>query len=92
MRFSILTDDLEHCYICGASPVHIHEVFYGSANRKKSISTGCCVPLCYDHHVGRHGVHYDHDLDWRLKQECQKRFEELHGFIKFMETFKRNYL
>lgn len=92
-RFSILTDDMEHCYICGATPVHIHEVFYGSANRKKSIEYGCCVPLCPRHHnMSKDGVHFDHELDWKLKQECQKRFEELHGFTKFTEVFRRNYL
>lgn len=92
MRFSILTDDMDHCYICGRSPVHIHEIYYGSYKRKHSIRLGCCVPLCLDHHVGKHGVHYDHELDWRLKQECQREFEKRYGFIKFMETFHRNYL
>lgn len=91
-RFSILTNDMEHCYICGATPVHIHEIYFGSYKRKRSIQYGCTVPLCVDHHVGKHGVHYDHDLDWKLKQECQEKFEELHGYIKFMEVFKRNYL
>ena len=92
MRFSILTDDMDHCYICGRSPVHIHEIYYGSYKRKHSVRLGCCVPLCLDHHVGKHGVHYDHELDWRLKQECQREFEKRYGFIKFMETFHRNYL
>lgn len=92
MRFSILTDDMEHCYICGRPGVHIHEIYFGS-KRQKSIDWGCCVPLCpYHHNMSKHGVHNDHELDWRLKQECQREFEKRYGFIKFMETFHRNYL
>lgn len=95
MRSSILTDDMNHCYLCGKyvsaerGNRNIHEVFFGSANRKKSITWSCCVPLCIECH---NRVHHDHDVDWKLKQECQKRFEELYGFIKFTEVFKRNYL
>lgn len=91
-RTSILTDDMEHCYVCGASPVHIHEVYFGT-KKWKSIEYGCCVPLCPKHHnMSKEGVHHNHDLDWRLKQECQKEFERRYGFVKFMEVFRRNYL
>lgn len=94
MRFSILTDDMNHCYLCGkyVSPElgnrNIHEVYYGW-KRGRSIDTGCCVPLCIECHTK---VHNDHDTDWQLKQECQKEFERRYGFIRFMEIFKRNYL
>ena len=53
-RYSILTDDLEHCYICrfqGKKVLRddLHEV-YGAANRKRSILNGLVVPLCRKHH------------------------------------------
>lgn len=31
-RFSLFTDDLEHCIICGKSPVNKHEIFEGRNN------------------------------------------------------------
>ena len=44
--------------------------------------------------VADYGVHgkNGHELDLRLKRECQQRFEELYGHEKFMEVFKKNYL
>ena len=92
-RFSIVTDDMNHCLLCGRyidkGTRNTHEVFHGTANRKKSIQYGCCAYLCIDCH---RKVHKDDDVDWYLKQMFQKRFEELYGFVKFMEVFKRNYL
>lgn len=35
-RFSIL-NNLDKCYFCGKKAECIHEVFYGTANRKISI-------------------------------------------------------
>lgn len=95
MRFSILTDDMEHCYLCGQyvsrerGNLNIHEVYFGTWKRARSIEYGCCVPLCIECH---NKVHHDHETDWYLKQVCQKRFEELYGYTKFMEIFKRSYL
>ena len=53
-RYSILTNDLEHCYICrfqGKKVLRddLHEVYNG-ANRKRSILNGLVVPLCRKHH------------------------------------------
>ena len=35
MRYSILTKDLDHCYICGSIKHSIHEIYYGK-NRVNS--------------------------------------------------------
>lgn len=92
-KYSILTDDMHKCYITGSTlNIHIHEVFFG-AFRSKSIKYGCCVPLRADYHnMSSHGVHFDRELDLKLKRECQRKFEEIHGHEKFMEVFKKNYL
>ena len=68
-RFSLLTDDMSKCYITGSTQdIHIHEVYFGTADRKKSIEYGCCVPLRADYHnMSSHGVHFNKDLDLRLK-------------------------
>lgn len=91
---SILQPDMSSCYICGKrGALHIHEVFYGTANRKKSIAYGCYVSLCPEHHnMSNDGVHLNKALDNSLKMACQKRFEELYGHEKFMEVFHRNYI
>ena len=74
-------------------PLHTHEIFFGSAHRKKSIKWGCQVRLCPKHHnMSSAGVHMDHMLDLRLKQECQQNFERLYGHDLFMKEFNKNYL
>ena len=82
------------CFICGTrNNLHIHEIYYGTANRKKSIEYGCYVSLCaYHHNMSDYGVHYNKALDLNLKQECQRRFEEIYDNAKFMETFNKSYL
>ena len=82
------------CFICGTrNNLHIPEIYYGTANRKKSIEYGCYVSLCaYHHNMSDYGVHYNKALDLNLKQECQRRFEEIYDNAKFMETFNKNYL
>lgn len=93
-RFSLLTDDMTKCYVSGVTyDIHIHEVFYGTANRKKSIEYGCCVPLTARLHNGSNkGVHFNKALDMRLKREMQKAFEKKYSHEEFMEIFHKNYL
>ncbi len=93
-RFSLLTDDMTKCYITGRTDnIHIHEVFFGTANRKKSIEWGCCVPLTAEmHNMSSKGVHNNWVLDLKLKQEMQRAFEKKYGHEKFMEVFRKNYL
>lgn len=93
-RFSLLTDDMTKCYITGSTKdIHIHEVFFGSANRKKSIQWGCCVPLRADwHNMSNYGVHFNRELDLKLKREMQKAFEEKYSHEKFIEVFHQSWL
>ena len=93
-RFSLLTNNMTICYLTKRTDnIHIHEVFYGTANRKKSIKWGCCVPLTGEkHNQSSEGVHFNSKLDLTLKQEMQKAFEEKHSHELFMEVFCRNYL
>lgn len=89
-RYSILTNDLNHCYICGMPKQHLHEIYFGK-NRTNSMMYGCVVPLCYEHHEGSMGVHNNSMLDLKLKKECQKKFEEIYS-IPFISVFYKNYL
>ena len=38
------------------------------------------------------GVHFNRELDMRIKQDMQRAFEAKHGHDKFMEVFGKNYL
>lgn len=81
---SIMTDDLDHCYFCGRSPVQFHHVFGGS-NRNKATEDGLFVPLCLNCHAK---VHNDQSLNYRLKQAGQWAYKG----DDFRERYGKNYL
>lgn len=91
---SILQKDMSKCYVCGSTlNLHTHEIYFGTANRKKSIEHGCYVRLCARHHnMSSEGVHFNHKLDMKLKKECQQAFEKAHTRKEFMKIFHKNYL
>ena len=84
----------KECFFCHRTEgLHHHEVFFGSANRKKSIQWGCQVWLCGEHHnLSANSVHLNHDMDLKLKRSTQTAFEKVYGHEKFMEVFHKNYL
>lgn len=47
---SIITNDLEHCIICGNPTVAIHHAIGGTANRRLSDEDRLLIPLCPKHH------------------------------------------
>ena len=74
---------------------HRHEIFYGTANRKKSIKDGLVVFLTPEmHNMSDRGVHFNRRLDLELKQIGQKAWMEYYGkTIKdFIKEYGRNYL
>ena len=83
----------KECYITGSTGgLNCHHIFKGP-RRKAADKYGCWVWLRWDWHNGAsYGVHFNPALDLQLKQECQRRFEELHGHEKFMSVFGKNYL
>ena len=93
-RYSIIQKSMNKCFVCGTEQnLHIHEIFFGTANRKLSIKYGCCVSLCSRHHnMSKDGVHQNRELDLRLKQLAQKRFEEEYPNESFLRIFGRNYI
>ena len=95
-RYSIITDDLEHCIECGTSYVELHEVFYGIANRKKSIEDGLVIPLCkkYHHHGNLIGIHQDKDLNLKYKKIAERKWLEYYdkSINDFINRYGQNYL
>lgn len=88
-RYSILTDDLEHCYICrfqGKKVLRddLHEVYNG-ANRKRSILNGLVVPLCRRHHQNE-------EILSELKVATQRMYEVNHTRDEFIKLIGKSYI
>lgn len=63
--------------------------FFGK-NRQISIKDGCCVYLCGRHHnQSNEGVHFNHELDIKLKQIYQKKWQEYYNGTE--EDFRKRY-
>lgn len=92
MADSIMQNNRE-CFITGSTTrLHKHHCFSGG-RRQASEKWGCWVWLRYDWHNGaNYGVHFNHDLDIRLKRQCQEQFERLYGHDKFMQVFGKSWL
>ena len=88
-----LLQDNKQCYITGqVINLHRHHVFQGP-RRKASEKWGCWVWLTAEmHNMSNKGVHFNRELDIRIKQDMQRAFEAKHGHDKFMEVFGKNYL
>ena len=87
-RFSILTNDLNHCYVCGKPKQHINEIYEG-AKRISSMKYGCCIPMCFECHKR---FHNDRQFALIYKSECQKQFNKEYPDLDFISIFHRNYL
>lgn len=87
-RFSILTDDLNQCFICGRKRDNLHEVYEG-AKRIASMKYGCVLPLCYKCHVR---IHNDRNMALFYKKITQAQFIIKYPDINFIDIFKINYL
>lgn len=86
-RFSIITDDLTKCIICGMPKQDLNEIFCGR-NRQNSMKWGLVIPMCRRCHT-----EYTNNREMQLKwmKLGQKAFEETYD-IDFIEIFKRNYI
>ena len=95
-RYSIITPDLTHCIECGTPNVELHEVFFGTANRKKSIEDGLVIPLCkqYHHRGNLIGIHQDIKLNTKYKKVAEKRWLEYYNktIEDFIDRYGQNYL
>ena len=90
---SIMTDDMNHCYLCGSMRnIQVHHIYGGYANRKLSTKYGLVVPLCYDCHLGTHGVHFDSKKMRYLRILGQERFEEVYPSLSFSKIFGYNFI
>lgn len=76
---------------------HRHEIFFGTANRKKSIKYGLVVFIRpEDHNMSEYGVHNrkGHEFDMYLKKLGQERAMDEYSWTteEFIEIFGRSYI
>lgn len=84
-RTSILTNNMEKCFICGKKATDKHEVFRGR-NRQKSIKWKLVVPLCRPCHTLVDNN--DEASEHLLEKTARKVFVKKYGKEKFIEEFK----
>lgn len=93
-RFSLFTNDLNHCIICGKPNINLHEIFYGK-NRQNSIKYGLVIPLCCEKHhdqVNCRGIHFEPELCDKWQKIGQTKFNEIYPKLDFLEIFHEDYL
>lgn len=94
MSKSIISNE-KQCIACHTTKeLHKHHIFFGTGNRKNSEKYGCWCYLCARHHnMSDDGVHFNEAFNLKLKQYCQKRFEEQIGSREeFRRIFGKSYL
>lgn len=92
-RFSLFTNDLTKCIICGKSPINKHEIF-GGKNRLRSIEFGLVIPLCTcEHHnqIECKGIHFNKQLQKEWKTKGQVIFETTYPDLNFIDIFGKSY-
>lgn len=92
-----MLSDIKECYLCGSTNgLHIHHIFYGKANRKKSeqYKEYCTCYLCWFCHNELHANPKWKELDKYLKGVAQDRWCD--GLQKstdeFIKVFGKNYM
>lgn len=91
---SVLQGKTKECYVTGRTDnLHRHHV-YGGSNRKISDVNGFWIWLIPElHNMSDEGVHFNKELDIKLKQDCQRQFEaDGHTREEFMSLIGKNYL
>lgn len=90
-KVSILQGKKKECYITGATEgLEQHHIYMGK-NRTISDDNGFWVWLHYKIHKDLHSKD-GHNLDMKLKRECQEAYEKKHTRKEFMQLIGRNYL
>lgn len=74
---------------------HRHEVFYGTANRQKSIEYGLVIFLTPEmHNMSERGIHFNREFDLTVKQIAQKAAMKHYewNMTEWISIFGKNYL
>ena len=89
-----IIQEKKECLVCHTTyNLHLHHIFFGTANRKISDREGFTCYLCGHHHnLSNSGVHSNRELDLELKKVCQKKYEETHTREEFIKLIGKSYI
>lgn len=88
-RFSVFTDDLEHCILCGKTKNDLHELLEGR-NRINSIKYGYVIPVCRLCHSQ---IQNNAEFKNVWTKKVQEHFEgNIGSRDDFLSVFRKNYL
>lgn len=89
-RFSILTNNLNQCYICKASKNDLHEIF-GGCRRQVSMKYGLVIPVCRNCHTR---IENNEEIKLKMKQDAEKKWLEYYNksIEDFIREFGKNYI
>ena len=88
-RYSVFTDNLDICYLCGKPKEHLHEIFFGS-NRLNSIKYGFVIPVCNECHRKCHSDSHIQEF-WHKRGQIYWE-SNIGSRNEFIAIFRRNYL
>lgn len=94
-EFCIMPPNLKYSTIRTPVYCHRHEVFFGTANRQKSIRDGLVVFLTPEmHNMSDRGVHHNREFDLFLKRIGQHAWMDHYNKSTedFIKEYGRNYL
>lgn len=83
-RYSVLTDNLDQCYLCHLPYPDMNEIFCGR-NRINSIKYGLCVPLCRNCH---NRFHNDRNMQIWFMKKALNEFLKTHTIDEFKNSFR----
>jgi hypothetical protein len=73
----------ERCELCGSRAEHLHHIFYGRADRKKSDKYNLIIPLCQRCHWE---VHYEHNIGTGNMGKQKNEYLKKLGYQFFIEN------
>ena len=94
-EFSIMPANLRYSTERTPTYCHRHEVFFGTANRWKSIRDGLVVFLTPEmHNASNKGVHFNREFDLYLKRIGQQTWMDYYGKTvnDFIREYGKNYI
>lgn len=89
-----IIQEAHECLVCRTTlNLHNHHIFFGHGNRKISDQNGFTCYLCARHHnMSNAGVHLNRHLDLKIKQMCQRKYEETHTREEFIRLIGKSYI
>lgn len=94
-EFCIMPDNPPYWRNSRGNGLHRHEVFFGTANRQKSIRDGLVIFLTPElHNMSNKGIHFNRNFDIVAKRAGERAWLDYYGktIDDFIQEYGKNYL